>query len=524
MRVRHARVQRHVWLYCPRKEVSDMVNQTRSSKRKIGAVRWRLMSLLVCLASCLLGLISAGMANADGELHPATDYPKTVDPWEVILYEHPNYTGMWISYKMEAGMRQRLVPQLPPGLEDKVSSIQVGSNVGVTVFVGRNFYAGSPDDYDDFRGSIPHLGVKTKPINDKISSLIIYPQEADGPLGAWLFDLRYASALEYNADPWALQDVVRELTSFPLPEWEDVLEQGWGFLGQFNLDKNANGVGFPIFLSSRISQSIQVVLYEGRNFQGTLLTLPGAEGWRASVDNLGKYGWSDRAASLKVRWTGPPLRLGPPIPRATAPPAPSSPNFTTKMGMDLPGQDYNKFMMKDGPAACEKACENDPKCLAYTWVRPGVKGVDAACCLKSGVPVATQDPNCISGVRVVVAKAKVQGPPTEKKESSVMKKSTGLTAQKSASAVATASKIPNVSGLWKSSIGLVYDITQQGNRFEWTVTTTKEKGQGLLNGNDLSASWQGKTGSGSAKGKITAIDVTGKPTQIDWNNGVRFFR
>ncbi len=67
-------------------------------------------------------------------------------------------------------------------------------------------------------------------------------------------------------------------------------------------------------------------------------------------------------------------------------------------------------------------------------------------------------------------------------------------------------------------------MTQQGNRVEWTVTRTKEKGLGTLNGNDLSASWQGKMGSGSAKGKITAADATGKATQIDWNNGVRFYR
>jgi hypothetical protein len=83
---------------------------------------------------------------------------------------------------------------------------------------------------------------------------------------------------------------------------------------------------------------------------------------------------------------------------------------------------------------------------------------------------------------------------------------------------------PNISGQWKSSIGLVYSIKQEGSQFKWTVANSDEKGKGTITGYDISASWQGQHGTGSSAGKITAIDASGTATEIKWNNGVRFYR
>ncbi len=112
----------------------------------------------------------------------------------------------------------------------------------------------------------------------------------------------------------------------------------------------------------------------------------------------------------------------------------------------------------------------------------------------------------------------------KKKDISSAKSYTVSAAQKSGSALAKQSAIPNVSGQWKSNIGLFYNITQKGNQFEWTVTKTNEKGQGVLKGNEVSASWSSPQGSGSSTGQISAIDPAGKAIQIEWMNGVRFFR
>jgi hypothetical protein len=83
---------------------------------------------------------------------------------------------------------------------------------------------------------------------------------------------------------------------------------------------------------------------------------------------------------------------------------------------------------------------------------------------------------------------------------------------------------PDIAGRWGSSIGSVYEITQQGNRFAWSVTSIREKGDGTIEGNKLSARWSGQNGSGSAEGKITQIDGRGKATRIEWSNGLVFYR
>jgi len=97
-------------------------------------------------------------------------------------------------------------------------------------------------------------------------------------------------------------------------------------------------------------------------------------------------------------------------------------------------------------------------------------------------------------------------------------------AQASTSGQLKVMKVPDVSGQWGSSIGLVYEIAQTDDRFEWTVKGSNELGKGTLKGTELSVSWSGQQGSGSAQGKITKIDGSGKAMQIDWNNGVRFNR
>ncbi len=425
------------------------------------------------------------------------NYPTQVDPWEIIIYEHHNFTGNWIRYKMEPGTRQKLVPQIYPGWESKVASIHVGSKVAVTLYAGRNFFFSAGDQHEEtFQES-----VATVQVDYKVNSFIIYPKAAGAPLGVWLGDEGFHPGIGLG------RDLLNDHAFFPLPEMEGELQAGWPSLGQFNLDKNANLIWLPQGVVSK--DSIQAVLYDR---QGVSLILPGAGGWdqvpwnagsvRGGAINLGQFDWSDRAASLVVKWTGPPLNLGPPLvpvylPKVNAPPS----GFNYIQSKDLPGQDYNKFMMKGDYGECARACDKDPKCRAFTWVKPGVKGVDAACCLKSGVPVATQDPNCISGVR-----------------------DNPYAKQKSDSALAKQVIILFVSGQWKSNIGLSYNITQKGNQFWWTVTNTSEKGQGVIKGIEVSASWSSPQGSGSSTGQITSIDPTGKATQIDWKNGVRFFR
>lgn len=63
------------------------------------------------------------------------------------------------------------------------------------------------------------------------------------------------------------------------------------------------------------------------------------------------------------------------------------------------GSDYKRFALdKGGAEACSEACAGDAKCLAWSYVKPGVSGPAAVCRLKSTVPSAASDTCCVSGV------------------------------------------------------------------------------------------------------------------------------
>ncbi len=38
---------------------------------------------------------------------------------------------------------------------------------------------------------------------------------------------------------------------------------------------------------------------------------------------------------------------------------------------DRPGADYKSFHTREGPRVCQEACADDPRCKAYTYIKPG---------------------------------------------------------------------------------------------------------------------------------------------------------
>ena len=344
----------------------------RNSTRTPGLNRLRGVLFTVVAAILLSAAVATAQENREGVAY-SSDAPASVGPWDVILYEHPNYLGPWVRYTLQPGMRQRLVPEIVPALEDKVSSIKVGQNVGVRVFQHRRYFANEDDGWDRFFASVPSLGTNTQPLDDKISSLIIFPKAAGDAFGVCLLDQgKYSHG---------------NLTVVPLPELEAATEQAYPFLGEFNLDKNLNVV-WPLGANPWWNR-IELVLYAERNFVGLMLTLPEADGWRPEY-NLGWASFSDSAASLRVRWKGAPAALGPPAPSAVQP-------SVTAIGYNLPGRDIRAFETDGLNDECWRACTAEPGCKAYTWVKPGVQGPKAVCWLKSSVPARVANSDCVSG-------------------------------------------------------------------------------------------------------------------------------
>jgi len=83
----------------------------------------------------------------------------------------------------------------------------------------------------------------------------------------------------------------------------------------------------------------------------------------------------------------------------------------------------------------------------------------------------------------------------------------------------------SIEGIWDSSIGFQYKITQSRNNFTWNVMKPiREEGRGTISGNNINASWSGNNGSGSTNGRIIGVDSQNRASRIEWNNGVVFFR
>ena len=69
-------------------------------------------------------------------------------------------------------------------------------------------------------------------------------------------------------------------------------------------------------------------------------------------------------------------------------------------GVNRPGGDYRSIELPSAdPALCRKACDDEARCRAYTYVKPGVQGPSALCWLKSEVPPGVPDECCVSGVK-----------------------------------------------------------------------------------------------------------------------------
>jgi hypothetical protein len=72
----------------------------------------------------------------------------------------------------------------------------------------------------------------------------------------------------------------------------------------------------------------------------------------------------------------------------------------SEFGIDRVGGDYRSFETDPDAsgAVCAKACKDEQRCRAWTYVRPGYQGAAAHCYLKAKITQPRHHPCCISGV------------------------------------------------------------------------------------------------------------------------------
>jgi hypothetical protein len=78
--------------------------------------------------------------------------------------------------------------------------------------------------------------------------------------------------------------------------------------------------------------------------------------------------------------------------------APSSNEM--EFGINRAGGDYKTFDVQPDNLGehCEAICKGEPRCRAWTYMRPGYQGSSAHCALKERVTVPRREPCCVSGV------------------------------------------------------------------------------------------------------------------------------
>lgn len=76
----------------------------------------------------------------------------------------------------------------------------------------------------------------------------------------------------------------------------------------------------------------------------------------------------------------------------------SSQPGTIQPDTNRPGHDFHNFSPeRPDPALCRQACMEDPRCKAFTYVKPGLQGRQARCWLKDQAVAPVPDPCCSSG-------------------------------------------------------------------------------------------------------------------------------
>jgi PAN domain len=71
-----------------------------------------------------------------------------------------------------------------------------------------------------------------------------------------------------------------------------------------------------------------------------------------------------------------------------------------ELNTDRPGFDYRNFDLTAADAKlCRAQCEAETQCLSWTYVAPGVQGVNARCWLKKAVPQQMANGCCVAKLR-----------------------------------------------------------------------------------------------------------------------------
>ncbi len=205
------------------------------------------------------------------------EQPQQIHPYTIVINDQVDFVGSGRMYTIGSGGAQKLMPDLSKeGMNDRISSIRVGSTVAVVLFEHKN-YSGN---YIVLDNNVRDL--KRTRLNNKVSSLIIFLRDV-GPLGVQL--------------------VGSKSTFYPVDEV--------GFAVSYRtLIYNDDAQKVYMTLKDpkiRPRGRVKATLFEHTNFEGKSLPLAAAP-FSGEYD-LEKLNFKKKASSLKVECVAmPPVR------------------------------------------------------------------------------------------------------------------------------------------------------------------------------------------------------------------------
>jgi hypothetical protein len=200
-----------------------------------------------------------------------------VDPYEVKFILNPNFPDTSRSWKLKAGMRQLLVQDIFPPW-DKITSIEIGSKVGIMLFQKKYFkFEGS--NYVNFVISISDINKSIPGRENRYKSMIVYPREYGNALGV------LAGSSTQN-----------DFRFFWLPQEANKLS--WGYADVKHLMKPMD---FILVFPAQGKNNVSVTLYTRIIYKGNSLSLP-IQG-KGNRYHLKDYGFAGKIQSLQVKQT-----------------------------------------------------------------------------------------------------------------------------------------------------------------------------------------------------------------------------
>jgi hypothetical protein len=220
---------------------------------------------------CILAYSGQGTAIDSGE--------EEIAPNEVKVYLQSDFNGPFLSWKLDPNMRQRLIQNVGDAWGGKITSIQMGSDVGVMLFQNKYFrFTGSA--YVNFNSPVKNISVRVPGSNNSYCSLIIYPKKFGSPLGLL-----------------AGNSAASDFRFFPLPE--NIDEATYNVADIRHLMSPVDFV--LLFPGEGPNSGMAATLFSDINLKGHSITLPLQSG--ETRYNLSDLNFAGKAESLRIMQT-----------------------------------------------------------------------------------------------------------------------------------------------------------------------------------------------------------------------------